>query len=256
MRGEADLCAESQLQGAEPVGVVRREQGLGTGSRLGPHHGVVVAQGQQGQRAIRREALECTVVMRGGDLRAAEQGVLLVVMHQGAALGAHAAFAAQDQRRLDAIAGASVAVLGLQADGLLAGLAQRDQGFVFNRDGGVGHLRLQLLDQLHRGEDVTQRGDAFLAGTHHGATEAAELRDVDGGDRGGGRGRPGGQAVEDLAAAFRKRQDPRFTAGRIGRAGIEEPHGQPLAMQHQCGGQPERAGPDDGDLSHAPAPRP
>jgi len=72
---------------------------------------------------------------------------------------------------------------------------------------GGGDCGIEHADQLTRGEHIAQRRQAFVAGGEAGAAEATALRYMDGIDGGGGNAMPGAEALQNLAAAGRKRED-------------------------------------------------
>ena len=104
--------AELGLQGGDEGVVVHRHHGVGLGRRQGEDDGVFVAERQQGERAVGREAFPGALVVAGRWRDFADHGVLVVVADLDGRVVAGRAFGMDQQSGLDRAQ--------------LAGVAQRD----------------------------------------------------------------------------------------------------------------------------------
>src|SRR5574343_732385 len=203
--GEIQALAELLLQDSEESGVVQRHDGIGLGRRQREDDGKFVAERQQGERAVGREAFPGALAVAGRRGDFADHGVLVVVADAHRRIVAGRAFGMHQQAGADRLQ--------------LAGVAQRHGDAVVVRgdveDFGLGQHGVgrqvggQRAGQVAVADDVAERRQGVVGAVDQGAAEAVLLGNMDGFDRRCGTARPAVDLFEQLAGAMRQRQGAR-----------------------------------------------
>ena len=213
-----DELKELHAQGGEEASIVEREEVFGLLRRHSEHHRVVLAERQQRQRAVGREALPGAIAVRRRGADFGDHRVLAVVTDADFGVALRCAFCMDDEFGRDLLRGVTtrdrhqgIAVVGADADDI----ARRQP--LLRRN-----TRVERRCEVAVAHDVAERRRAVVGSVDHRTAEAAALRYVDFLDRCAGGCVPRAQAFEQLPAAVRERQAAWVVGPDAARAAVEQ----------------------------------
>ena len=215
---EIEARTELHAQGGEEASIVEREEVFGLLRRHSEHHRVVLAERQQRQRAVGREALPGAIAVRRRGADFGDHRVLAVVTDADFGVALRRAFGVDDEFGRDLLRGVTtrdrhqgIAVVGADADDI----ARRQP--LLRRN-----TRVERRCEVAVAHDVAERRRAVVGSVDHRTAEAAALRYVDFLDRCAGGCVPRAQAFEQLPAAVRERQAAWVVGPDAARAAVEQ----------------------------------
>ena len=243
--GDFEAAPELGFEGAGEGVVVERKQGVGLLGRDGEYDGIRLAERQQGERAVGREAFPGAAVVRFARRGFADDGVLAVAEGGAGRLIAGCAFGMDDEARFQRTAVGKEDAHPFGERGEAFDGSGREPG---GRCGLAVERAFERCGEVAVAQDVAEGRQAVVFGADQGAAEAATLRDVDFADRRFGMRRPGAERFEQLARAIGERERARVVRAGAAGAAVEQGDAPRAGREGAREGEADRAGADDEDV--------